>query len=71
MIGYSNIFGSTKGRGVRLFDSETLMDLSTKSVVCASLALEDVDDIHGGDGLSFGVLALLGELDSLAFITDP
>ena len=32
--------------------------LSSESVEGASLALESVDDIHGGDGLSLGVLAV-------------
>ncbi|GMT16723.1 hypothetical protein PFISCL1PPCAC_8020 [Pristionchus fissidentatus] len=32
--------------------------LSTESVEGAALALEGVDDVHGGDGLSLGVLAV-------------
>ena len=34
------------------------MDLSTESVEGAALALESVDDIHSGDSLSLGVLAV-------------
>ncbi|KAF8376109.1 hypothetical protein PRIPAC_82538, partial [Pristionchus pacificus] len=33
-------------------------DLSTESVEGAALALESVDDVHGGDSLSLGVLAV-------------
>jgi hypothetical protein len=32
--------------------------LTTETVESAALALECVDDIHGGDGLSLGVLAV-------------
>ena len=32
--------------------------LTTESVQCASLALQSVDDVHGGDGLPLGVLGV-------------
>ncbi len=34
------------------------MDLSTESVEGSSLTLEGIDDIHSGDGLALGVLAV-------------
>ena len=34
------------------------VDLASESVESASLALEGVDDVHRGDGLSLGVLAV-------------
>lgn len=34
------------------------MRLSTETVESAALALERVDDIHGGDGLALGVLSV-------------
>ncbi|VDM84990.1 unnamed protein product, partial [Strongylus vulgaris] len=45
--------------GLELFGcsrSETF--LSSETVEGTSLALESVDDVHGGDGLSLGVLAV-------------
>jgi len=33
-------------------------DLATEAVQSAALAFESVDDIHGGDGLAFGVLGV-------------
>ena len=35
-----------------------LKNLTTKSVEGASLALQSVDNVHGGDGLSLGVLSV-------------
>ena len=34
------------------------MDLTSEAVQGAALALKRVDDIHGGDGLSLGVLSV-------------
>ena len=37
---------------------ERVVDLSTESVESSALTLQSIDDIHGGDGLSLGVLAV-------------
>ena len=56
--------GPKEGRWVqvdvlrRSRQNENWKFLSTESVEGAALALESVDDIHGGDGLSLGVLAV-------------
>ena len=34
------------------------MELTSESVEGASLSLEGIDDVHGGDGLSLGVLGV-------------
>jgi hypothetical protein len=48
--------------GIRLIFAELIFEtgsrLTTETVESAALALECVDDIHGGDGLSLGVLAV-------------
>ena len=46
------------GLGFFGFVCSSMMFLSTESVESASLTLEGVDDIHGGDGLPLGVLAI-------------
>ena len=42
----------------RVDPSEAESRLTTETVESTALALECVDDIHGGDGLSLGVLAV-------------
>ena len=48
--------------GIRLIFAELIFGigsrLTTETVESTALALECVDDIHGGDGLSLGVLAV-------------
>ena len=44
--------------GFRLSGQGALRHLSTESVEGAALALEGVDDVHGGDGLPLGVLSV-------------
>ena len=59
-----NIVALKRAVGIRWFDefaeliSEAGRRLTTETVESAALALECVDDIHGGDGLSLGVLAV-------------
>jgi hypothetical protein len=48
------------------------VDLSTESVESASLTLQGVDDVHGGDGLALGVKNLaiaLGTTLSESFVS--
>ena len=44
--------------GLLLKSKSSANDLSTKSVQGASLALQSVDNIHGGDCLALGVLGV-------------
>ena len=54
--------GPKEGRwvlvGISMSRSDKSDDLSAEAVEGAALTLESVDDVHGGDGLSLGVLAV-------------
>ena len=46
------------GSGFVAARSQLTIDLAAEAVEGAALTLEGVDDVHGGDGLSLGVLAV-------------
>ena len=56
-----HVCGPKEGRWVRFVEGSSMdfsVDLSAESVESASLSLEGVDDVHSGDSLSLGVLAV-------------
>ena len=58
MIRFENCGGPEKGRLLIGFLLRARQDLASESVEGAALALEGVDDVHGGDGLPLGVLGV-------------